>query len=115
MGAVPGTFSRRKESQAPNPRKIEVETGRGGILFAATADELGQHDRVRLAHEVRLALFPVERLEHLRHRLSFGVIEVGETLENVVGVESSLDRTCRAATESTPRARDPLEESCRDR
>jgi hypothetical protein len=27
MGAVPGTFSRRKASQAPGPRKVEAKDG----------------------------------------------------------------------------------------
>jgi hypothetical protein len=32
MGAVPGNFSRRKESQAPGPREIEVNCFRYGML-----------------------------------------------------------------------------------
>jgi hypothetical protein len=34
MGAVPGTFSRRKESQAPGPREIRVTAGGSGVPFA---------------------------------------------------------------------------------
>jgi len=37
MGVVPGNFSRRKESQTPNPHKLDVIGGRGGILFAVAA------------------------------------------------------------------------------
>ena len=35
MGAVPGTFSRRKESQAPSPRSVDASRGRkstGGTM-----------------------------------------------------------------------------------
>ena len=31
MGAVPGTFSRRKESQAPSPRPVQATLGRMGV------------------------------------------------------------------------------------
>ena len=31
MGAVPGTFSRRKESQAPSPRQVHATRSREGI------------------------------------------------------------------------------------
>lgn len=47
-------------------------------------------DRVRLTHEEVLALCLVERLEHPRHRFALGILEVGEALEHVMGVDVSF-------------------------